>query len=39
MVMAMLYPSSQLIKGIVEEKESRTRETMKVLLFVPLDAT
>lgn len=28
--MSMLYPTSRLIKGIVEEKETKTKETMKV---------
>ena len=30
-VMAFLYPTSRLIKGIVEEKETRMRETMFIL--------
>jgi len=29
--MSMLYPTSRLIKGMVEEKESRTKETMKMM--------
>lgn len=29
--MSMLYPLSRLIKSIVEEKETRTRETMKIM--------
>eukprot|EP01083_Nonionella_stella_P146792 462174_1 len=31
MAMAMMYPCSQLLKGIVEEKESRTKETMNMM--------
>ena len=29
--MSMLYPTSRLIKGIVEEKETKTKETMKMM--------
>ena len=31
MAMCMLFPVSRLIKGIVEEKEGRTKETMKMM--------
>ena len=31
LAMCMLFPVSRLIKGIVEEKESRTKETMKMM--------
>ena len=31
MAMCMLFPVSRLIKGIVEEKESKTKETMKMM--------